>query len=75
MDNLYDCDTDADSHADAVEREAPVVMYLSLFVALIGVLMYALLGNAKLAEIGRLAYFAGLLAFLLQVSHTVTVVK
>jgi hypothetical protein len=37
----------------------------SLLVALIGLLMYALCSNPKLAEIGRLSYFAGLLSFLL----------
>jgi hypothetical protein len=42
-----------------------MIIYLSLFVAVIGVLMYALCVNPKLAEIGRLAYACGLLAFLL----------
>jgi len=42
-----------------------MVIYLSLLVALVGVLMYALSANAKLVEIGRLAFFAGLLAFLM----------
>jgi len=40
-------------------------IYLSLFVALVGVLMYALCVSPKLQEIGRISYFAGLLAFLL----------
>ena len=40
-------------------------IYLSLLVALIGVLMYALCVNPKLAEMGRLMFSAGLLAFLL----------
>lgn len=40
-------------------------IFVSLLVALIGVLMYALCTSGKLQEIGRLAYFAGLLAFLL----------
>ena len=40
-------------------------IYLSLLVALIGVLMYALCVNPKLAEIGRLMFADGLLAFLL----------
>ena len=40
--------------------------YLSVIVAVIGVLMYALCSNPKLAEIGRISFFAGLLAFLLQ---------
>jgi len=42
-----------------------VLIYLPLIVALIGVLMYALCANPKLQEIGRLMFFAGLLAFLL----------
>jgi hypothetical protein len=42
-----------------------MIILVSLLVALIGVLMYALSVNPKLQEIGRLAYFAGLLAFLL----------
>lgn len=42
-----------------------MIIYLSLLVAIIGVLMYALCANPKLAEIGRLLFFAGALAFLL----------
>ena len=42
-----------------------MVIYFSLLVALIGLLMYALCANPKLQEIGRISYFAGLLAFLL----------
>lgn len=38
---------------------------VALLVALVGVLMYALCTNGKLVEIGRLMFFAGLLAFLL----------
>lgn len=45
-----------------------MTIYLSLLFALVGVLMYALSGNPKLQEIGRLAFFAGLLAFLIRVS-------
>jgi Na+/phosphate symporter len=43
-----------------------MIIYLSLLVAIVGVLMYALAANPKLSEIGRLAFFAGLLAFLLE---------
>jgi len=43
-------------------------IYFSLLVAVIGVLVYALVASPKLAELGRLMFFAGLLAFLLQVS-------
>jgi len=53
-----------------------MVIYLSLLVAVVGVLMYALCVNAKLAEIGRISYFAGLIVFLLQaVPHLVSVLK
>jgi hypothetical protein len=38
---------------------------LSLLVALVGVLMYALSANPKLVEVGRIMFAAGLLAFLL----------
>lgn len=44
-----------------------ISIVLSALVAVVGVLMYALSANAKLVEIGRLAFFAGLLAFLLLV--------
>ena len=46
-----------------------MTMFLSLLVAVIGVLVYALCNaptSSKLAEIGRIAFFCGLLAFLLQ---------
>ena len=50
-----------------------MTIYLSLIIALIGVLAYALSANAKVQEIGRISYFAGLLAFLLQTgSHLVS---
>lgn len=39
--------------------------FLSIIVAIAGVLVYALSANPKLQEIGRLSFFAGLLAFLL----------
>lgn len=53
-----------------------MAIYLSLLVALIGVLMYALCANPKLQEIGRLSYWVGLLAFLLTgASHLVSVVR
>ena len=42
-----------------------MIIYLSLLVSLVGVLMYALCVNPKLQEIGRIAFFCGLLAFLL----------
>lgn len=42
-----------------------IIIVTSLVVLIAGVLMYALSANPKLVEIGRLMFFAGLLAFLL----------
>jgi Na+/phosphate symporter len=42
-----------------------MVIGLTLIIALIGVLMYALVLNPKLQEVGRIMFFCGLLAFLL----------
>jgi len=36
-----------------------------LLIAVIGLLMYALAGNAKVVEIGRIMFWTGLLAFLM----------
>ncbi len=50
-----------------------MTIYLSLIVALIGVLAYALSASGKVQEIGRISYGCGLLAFLLQAgSHLVS---
>lgn len=43
-----------------------MVIYFTLLVALVGVLMYALCVNGKLVEIGKIMFWTGLLAFLLQ---------
>jgi hypothetical protein len=42
-----------------------MVIGLTLLVALAGVLMYAFCTNPKLADIGRIMFAAGVLAFLL----------
>lgn len=42
-----------------------VSIVLSVLVCVIGALVYAFAANPKLAEIGRMSFFAGLLAFLL----------
>lgn len=42
-----------------------MIIVLSLLVALVGVLTYALSTNGKLVEIGRIMFAFGLLAFLL----------
>lgn len=54
-----------------------MIIYLSLLVALVGVLMYALSANVKLVEIGRIAFGVGLLAFLIAANggHALTLVK
>lgn len=44
-----------------------MIIYLSLLLALIGLLMHAFAASPKLQEIGRITYFAGLLAFLLRI--------
>jgi hypothetical protein len=52
-----------------------MIVYLSLLVAVIGILMYALCVSPKLQELGRLSFACGLLAFLLvSVPHLVTIV-
>jgi len=47
-----------------------MIVFLTLIVALVGLLMYALSANPKLVEIGRIMFFCGLLAFLLKVAET-----
>lgn len=42
-----------------------MIIGLTLLVAIVGVLMYALCTNPKLVEIGKMMFFAGLLAFLI----------
>lgn len=48
-----------------------MVIYLSLLVALIGLVAYALATNPKAQEVGRLSFGCGLLAFLLAVSKVI----
>ena len=42
-----------------------MIVLLPVLVAVVGVLCYALATNPKVAEMGRIAFFCGLLAFLL----------
>jgi Na+/phosphate symporter len=42
-----------------------ISIVLSALVCLIGALVYAFASNPKLSELGRIGFFAGLLAFLL----------
>jgi Na+/phosphate symporter len=51
-----------------------MIVYLSLLVAIIGVLAYALSQNAKVQELGRIAWGMGLLAFLLQATKLIELV-
>ena len=44
-----------------------MVIYMSALIALIGLLIYAFAANPKLSEVGRILFFAGLLAFLITV--------
>ena len=43
-----------------------MIIYLSLLVAIVGLLMYALSANPRLSEAGRIMFACGLLAFLLE---------
>ncbi len=58
-----------------VEEVTYMVIYLTLLIAVIGVLMYALATNGKLQEIGRISFFAGLLAFLLVSDRIITALR
>ena len=51
-----------------------MIIYFPVLVALIGVLMYALCVNPKLSEIGRIMFWTGLLAFLLQGDRLIKVI-
>lgn len=49
-------------------------VYLSVLVCVIGMLVYALSANPKVAELGRISFAMGLLAFLLTVgSHGLSI--
>jgi Na+/phosphate symporter len=48
-----------------------MTIYASLLVALAGVLLFALSTNGKVSELGRIAFFSGLLVFLLQLAPRV----
>lgn len=43
-----------------------MIVYLSLLVALIGLVMYFIAGNPKVARCGEMMFFAGMLAFLMR---------
>lgn len=50
-----------------------MTIFVTLLVALVGLLMFALSSNGKLVRIGEIMFFTGLLAFLLNVHEVVTV--
>jgi Na+/phosphate symporter len=52
-----------------------MVILLPLLVCIIGLLMYALSANPKLVEIGRIMFFAGLLATLLGAGPVVSTLR
>lgn len=53
-----------------------MVVLLPLLIAVVGVLVYALASNPKVQEMGRIAFFCGLLAFLLAgAQNVVTLLK
>lgn len=52
-----------------------MIIYLPLLIAIVGTLMYALCVNPKLAEIGRIMLWTGLLAFLLETPHLITLAR
>ena len=51
-----------------------MIIYLTLLVAIVGLLMYALATNGKLQEIGRIMFFVGMFAFLLGIDKAVALV-
>jgi Na+/phosphate symporter len=52
-----------------------MLIWLSLLISLIGLVLYVA-SNTKLAEIGRIMFFAGLMAFLLGYhGQSITVLK
>ncbi len=52
-----------------------MIIYLSVFVFVIGALFYLLSKDPKRAELGKLAFAVGLLAFLLHGEELVTLFK
>lgn len=52
-----------------------MITYLSLVVSIIGALFYGVSKNPKLEELGRLAFGAGLLAFLLAYTKVISILR
>jgi len=52
-----------------------MVIWLSVVVAVVGVLAYGLSSNPKVQELGRIAYFAGLFVALLHLRDFVAIAR
>lgn len=52
-----------------------MTIYLSLAVCLIGALMYGFASNPKVAEIGRISFAFGLLAFLMNSGQAMSILR
>lgn len=52
-----------------------MAVWLSLLVAVVGVLMYALANNPKVQEMGRIAFFTDLLVFLMGADAVVALIQ
>ena len=52
-----------------------MIIFLPLFISLVGVLMYALCADAKLQNIGLHMFWVGLLAFLLHYQGPMLAIK
>jgi hypothetical protein len=56
-------------------RRSKMIIYLSLLVAVIGLLIYVLAKDGKVVELGRLMFGIGLLCFLLQDAALLTILR
>ena len=53
-----------------------MIIVISLLFALVGFLLYFVSGHPKIAEIGRMTYFAGILVFLMHIADkAITLLK
>ena len=53
-----------------------MAIWVSLLIAILGCLVYALSNNPKVAEMGRLAWLAGLIGFCVQVGgHSISLLR
>lgn len=52
-----------------------MIVYIPLLIAIIGLLIYALSNGGKIAEIGRIMFWTGLLATLMRIGGTISLLK